>query len=115
MISLFAKEFGAVNPKNDVNFHSQSLYFLVTQDDTTSDAGGLVVAVIEVVSPTAGVPPMNVDRAITFWIEFVGLDGSRLYEADIAFTMSRGCKTEGAGLRLPERDAACRHLRHRAS
>lgn len=115
MIFLFVDELGAVDPKNDINLHAQSLYFLVTQDDTASPAGGLVVAVFKVISPTAGVPPFNGDRTITLWVEFVGLDGSRLYKAHIAFTMPRGCETEGAGLRLEERDAACCHLRHRAS
>lgn len=105
-------ELGAVGPKNNVNFHPQSLDFLITQDDTPSVAGGMVIAVSKVIS---GVPVLNLDRAITLWLEFVGLDGSRLYKAHFAFTMPRGCETEGAGLRLEERDTACRHLRHRAS
>lgn len=115
MVSLFVEELGAVGPKNNVNFHPQSLYFLITQDDTPSVASGLVVAVFKVIGPTAGVPVLNLDRTITLWLEFVGLDDSRLYKAHTAFAMPRGCKTEEAGLRLEERDDAWCHLRHGAS
>lgn len=115
MVSLFVEELGAVGPKNNVNFHPQSLYFLITQDDTPSVASGLVVAVFKVIGPTAGVPVLNLDRTITLWLEFVGLDDSRLYKAHTAFAMPRGGKTEEAGLRLEERDGPRCHLRHGTS